>query len=293
MRLHRTTARLTISLVLAGMAAASAYAQEQPASARGASVTAKQLLFPVVGKTHYIDDFGAPRGQGGHEGTDIMGDWRAPLVAVEAGRIKLWTSSARAGCMLYLHGVSGTTYLYIHLNNDLTPRKDNRGGCKPGVAFAPGLTDGQKVAAGQLLGFIGDSGDAAGLHPHVHFEVHPGDGGAVSPFPYLQKAAHPLFPISPSLTRLKAPVPITLDGVVKEVRTLASGEQRLVLAAETVLVPGERRLPVKRLVSLGYLGADLQPPGSKVRVVTQPVELNTASQLAKPGVLSVDRVLPR
>lgn len=255
-------------------------------------MAAKQLLFPVVGKTHYIDDFGAPRGQGGHEGTDIMGDWRAPLVAVEAGRVKLWTRSARAGCMLYLYGASGTTYLYIHLNNDLTPRRDNRGGCKPGVAFAPGLTDGQKVDAGQLLGFIGDSGDAAGLHPHVHFEVHPGDGEAVSPSPHLQKAAHALFPITPSLARLKAPVPITLDGIVKDVRMLGSGEQRLVLAAETVSLPGEKRLPVKRLVSLTYLGADVQALESKVRIVTLPVELNTASQLAKPGVLSVDRVLP-
>ena len=293
MRLHRTTARLTISLVLAGTAAASAYAHEQPASGRGATVAARQLLFPVVGKTHYIDDFGAPRGQGGHEGTDIMGDWRAPLVAVEAGRIKLWTSSARAGCMLYLYGVSGTTYLYIHLNNDLTPRKDNRGGCRPGVAFAPGLTDGQKVEAGQLLGFAGDSGDASGLHPHVHFELHPDGREAVSPYPTLRKAVRPLFALPPAAVRVALAVPLTLTGRVKSISTLATGEQRLILDVETVSLPGERARSADRLVSLSLSGDEDVLAGQSARVVTEPVELNASSQLARPGTLVVARVVLR
>ena len=50
--------------------------------------------------------------------------------------------------MLYLYGKSGTTYMYIHLNNDLTNRNDNRGKCVAGTAYAPGLKDGQTVAAG-------------------------------------------------------------------------------------------------------------------------------------------------
>lgn len=293
MRLNRTTVRLIISLVLAGTAAASAYAREQPASGRGATVAARQLLFPVVGKTHYIDDFGAPRGQGGHEGTDIMGDWRAPLVAVEPGRVKIWTSSARAGCMLYLYGKSGTTYLYVHMNNDLTPRKDNRGGCKPGVAYAPGLLDGANVAAGQLLGFIGDSGDATGLHPHVHFELRPDGGEPVSPVAYLRKAAQPLFAIPPGLAKIQAPIPIVLDGTVNALRTLETGEQRLVLEVEAVTLPGDPRRSVKRLVSLGFSGIALPVVGSKVRVTTESVELNAASQLAKPGVLVVDQLRTR
>ena len=60
--------------------------------------------------------------------------WRAPVVAVEAGRVKYWESSL-GGCMLYHYGASGTTYMYIHLNNDLTARNDNRGGCKKDVAL--------------------------------------------------------------------------------------------------------------------------------------------------------------
>ena len=64
--------------------------------------------------------------------------------------------------MLYLNGTSGTTYLYIHLNNDLGMTNDNQGGCKPGVSFAPGLKSGMRVAAGEPIGFVGDSGDANG-----------------------------------------------------------------------------------------------------------------------------------
>ena len=141
-----------------------------------------KLVFPIVGNASYEDDFGDPRGQGSHEGNDMMAPWKSSVVAVEAGRIKIWTSSSRAGCMLYLYGKSGTTYLYIHLNNDLTKNNDNDGGCKQGVSYAPGLEDGAQVRAGELIGYVGDSGDADGIDHHLHFELHPGDGGAVSPF---------------------------------------------------------------------------------------------------------------
>ena len=59
--------------------------------------------------------------------------WRTPAIAAEAGKVKWWTTSARAGCMLYLYGKSGTTYLYIHLNNDLTEASEDKGGCKLGT----------------------------------------------------------------------------------------------------------------------------------------------------------------
>src|SRR3954469_20092863 len=173
MTAHRLTARsILLTIAAAAVLAVPAVAGT---TARGA---VPQLFFPVVGQVEYSDDFGDPRGQGAHEGNDILADRKAPVVAVEAGKLVFWTHSANAGCMLYLYGKSGTTYLYIHLNNDVTMRNDNRGQCVAGMSYAPGLVDGQEVQAGDLIGFVGDSGDANGIHPHLHFEVHPGGGKA-------------------------------------------------------------------------------------------------------------------
>jgi hypothetical protein len=167
-------------------------------AAAGASTksTVPAILFPVVGPVVYHDDFGEPRGGLKHQGNDLLGTKRTPVVAVESGKIEYWTSSASAGCMLYLYGASGTMYEYIHLNNDLTANNDNRGTCVQGVAYA--VPDGAKVEVGQAVGYLGDSGDANGIHPHLHFEVHPNGGKAVDPFPYLKKAPHPLVAAPPA-----------------------------------------------------------------------------------------------
>jgi Peptidase family M23 len=179
---HRTTA-LTLFVLLAAWACAGT-----------ASAAVPRLIFPVVAKTTYYDDFGAPRPSGGHQGNDLMAEKRSHVVAVEAGRVVKWTTSRNAGCMLYLHGRSGTTYMYIHLNNDRTLKNDNRGGCRNGIAYAPGLTSNQQVQAGQLIAFVGDSGDANGIASHLHFEVHPNDGRAVSPYRHLRRAYKHLYP---------------------------------------------------------------------------------------------------
>src|SRR3954469_12861841 len=176
---------ISLALVLAPAAGANA------ANPKKAGVPT--LIFPVAGATTYIDDFGQARAGGAHQGNDLMATKKTPVVAVEAGKIKFWTTSANAGCMLYLYGASGTTYFYIHLNNDLTMKNDNRGKCVPGVSYARGLKDGAKVSAGQMIGYVGDSGDANGIASHLHFEVHPGGGAAVSPYSYLQSAQKLLF----------------------------------------------------------------------------------------------------
>jgi hypothetical protein len=156
-----------------------------------------RIVFPIVGPAQWTDDFGDPRPQGSHEGNDILSDWKASVVAVEPGKIRLWNrdGGGAAGCMLYLYGKSGATYLYIHLNSDLAAKNDGKGGCKPGVSFAPGLEDGQRVRAGELIGYVGSSGDA-GPTNHLHFEYHPGDGAAVSPFRLLKRAERALYVLS-------------------------------------------------------------------------------------------------
>jgi hypothetical protein len=180
---HRTTARGTLVLALALLTLAGGASAAVP----------KQILFPVLATTTYGDDFGDPRPGGPHQGIDIMAPKRSLALAAEAGKVEFWTHSASAGCMLYLHGASGTDYDYIHLNNDLTAKNDNRGKCVAGTAYAKGLKNGAKVVAGQPVGYVGDSGDANGLHAHLHFELHPGRGKAVDPYPWLQRANHLLF----------------------------------------------------------------------------------------------------
>jgi len=189
---HRTTPLLLLLIAAAVTAAfaAAAGAHNNPAPQQATSPPPARLVFPVVGPTRFSDDFGAARGRGGHQGNDVLAVRGAPVVAVEAGNVELWTRSPGAGCMLYLYGRSGTTYLYVHLNNDLTRGNDNRGSCVDGVAYAPALRDGQHVRAGELLGYVGDSGDANGLHPHLHFELHPGGRAAISPYRWLRDARH-------------------------------------------------------------------------------------------------------
>jgi len=203
MRRHRTTARGVFLLFAALLGLAGA------ASAAPRKGVVPTLIFPVAAPTTYSDDFGQPRAGGAHQGNDILATKKSPAVAVESGKVEFWTTSATAGCMLYLHGDSGTTYLYIHLNNDLTARNDNRGKCVAGTAYAKGLKNGAHVQAGQLIGYVGDSGDADGLHAHLHFEVHPNGGGAVDPYPYLQAAQHLLFYAKPG-----APFALALTGTV-------------------------------------------------------------------------------
>jgi Peptidase family M23 len=202
MRRHRTTARGGLLLLFLLGAAGSALA----ANPKGSVPT---LIFPVAGAVSYIDDFGQARPGGAHQGNDLMAVKKTPVVAVEPGKVKFWTTSAAAGCMLYLYGDSGTTYMYIHLNNDLTMRNDNRGKCVAGVSYARGLKDGAKVQAGQMIGYVGDSGDANGIASHLHFEVHPNNGAAVSPYPYLQSAQRLLF-----FAKLGTPFTLALTGTV-------------------------------------------------------------------------------
>src|SRR3712207_422742 len=118
--------------------------------------------------------------------------------------------------MLYLEGASGTTYLYIHLNNDLTKANDNRGKCVPGVAYASGLVSGAQVAAGQPIAYVGDSGDANGITAHLHFEVRPG-GAATNPYPHLRRAKKLLFAVAagkPFTAALRGTVVDAYDGIL-------------------------------------------------------------------------------
>ena len=292
MRRHRTIARATlVALLLAGLAAA-AFSAPASGSQDGA---VPRLVFPLVAKTDLWDNYGDLRGNGRHAGIDMENPWRAPVVAVEDGRIKYWDSGL-GGCMLYHYGASGTTYLYIHLNNDLTPRNDNKGGCVKDVAFA--VPDGAKVTAGQQIAWNGDSGDASG-NPHLHFEVHPNDGGDVSPFMHLKRATKPLF-----TARKGAVFSLGLRGTL-----LAAGAGAATLQVDRVRqYPGGRWLEIdtRELELTVPLGADIAPSlvqlgGSTLRSLKKPVSVSAFTLkanatpeaiLGAPGELVLGRVAP-
>jgi Peptidase family M23 len=254
MRRHRTTARGVLFLFAAfGLLVGTAAARP---------TASKPIIFPVFGAAHFSDDFGDPRAGGRHQGIDILASRKALALAAEPGKVKFWTTSAAAGCMLYLYGASGTTYYYIHLNNDLTRRNDNRGKCTPGTAYAPSLRDGAKVAAGQPVGFVGDSGDANGIHPHLHFEVHPGGKGAVDPFSYLKAAQHLLF-AAPAGT----PFTLELKGTVVK----APGVSLQVKVAEVHAWPmGQHQTRLRRTLLLNVPDTAVVQAvrGSRTRMTT-------------------------
>jgi hypothetical protein len=284
---HRTTARGVLLLFLLLGLAGSASAAGTP---KGEVPT---LIFPVAGAASYIDDFGQPRAGGSHQGNDMMAAKKTPVVAAESGKIKFWTTSASAGCMLYLYGDSGTMYEYIHLNNDLTMKNDNRGKCVAGTAYAKGLKDGAKVTAGQMIGYVGDSGDANGIASHLHFEVHPGGGAAVSPYSYLQKAQHLLFWAktgTPFTLALTGTVVSATDTELKlQLKTLQAFPMTPKLAkltqTITLNVPATAIVQQKPPVTPGArLLAAYE--GEPVTVWTQPALATTKSMLGLDGALN-------
>ena len=302
----RTTARAFLLFALFGLLAGTAAAKpadpfvrlpSKPAKPR---ILGKQIVFPILGRTQLTNSFGDPRGQGAHEGEDIMAPRKAPALAAEAGRVKFHTGSGRAGCMLYLYGDSGTKYMYIHLNNDLTMTNDNRGTCVQGVAFARGLKDGQRVLAGQPVGFVGDSGDADGISPHLHFEMHPGGGAAVAPYPHLRVAKRLLFYAAPgtifTLAMTGKVVAIGNGQLRVNVGTLRGSPMGITLRnlgrGLTINVPVgaliERSRQDGTAVPVGLANAK---PGETVSLWTEMALATAEAQAGKAGALIAERIL--
>jgi hypothetical protein len=289
---HRTTARGLLVLLLAGVFAGTAHAASVPA------VTA----FPVVGNVNYIDDFGAPRPGGTHMGNDIMSIRHQPAVAFEGGTVEKWAHPNQAvpSCMLVLHGGSGMEYWYIHLNNDLGSTNDNDAGCSK--AYAPGLRNGQHVRRGQLVGFVGDSGDANGIQPHLHFEIHRPSGTAIDPYTYLNKAKRLLYP------RPASTDPISLAFrkatiVNKGTDTLTVRTKRIRVSTWKAAYARSRQVVIsvaptatfERVTSTGRSALTLSAlrTGMVVWIGTAQFTPSWTTQRAPAGVLSLERLTLR
>jgi murein DD-endopeptidase MepM/ murein hydrolase activator NlpD len=148
----------------------------------GGNVVIHGFVFPVASPHTFSEDFGDIRLPGTpqqhfHQGCDVLAAEGTELYAAERGAVTQMSSDGLGGTGLWLKGESGTYYYYAHLS-----------------AYVDGLAVGQVVEAGQLVGYVGQTGDATG--PHLHFEVHPGGGPAIDPYPLLL-ASDPQQPARP------------------------------------------------------------------------------------------------
>jgi hypothetical protein len=284
--------RLTLLITVLAVLGAAAGAFAAPAG------KVPRLVFPVIGDAQLTNSFGDARGSRSHEGEDIMTSRRSTAVAVEAGTVKWWTTSARAGCMLYLYGESGTTYLYIHLNNDLTKENDNRGSCVEGVAYWPGVESGDRVEAGEPIAYNGDSGDANAAGPHLHFEVHPNGGAAVAPYPYLVKADRLLFSaalgskFSLGITGTVTATGGTSISVAADKLTFWPGSMKLGKVAKplVVTIPPSALLERRTQIVGGAGDVDAIAKGTRVTVFTETAAVTADARRGAPGALVASRV---
>ena len=141
----------------------------------------RDLLVPVQGmaRTKLTDTFDDARGQGRvHNAIDIMADRNTPVLAIESGRIvKLFTSNL-GGLTIYQFDPAETyCYYYAHLDH-----------------YAPGLKEGDQVTRGQVIAYVGSTGDASPDAPHLHFEIsrlHADkkwwQGDPINPYPVLRQ----------------------------------------------------------------------------------------------------------
>ncbi len=134
-------------------------------------------VFPVFGAAAFGDTFGAFRGDVAgkwHHGEDLVAPRGTPLLAVADGNLFSIGWNDIGGWRLWLRDDGGNEFYYAHLD-----------------AYSPLAVAGRRVKAGDVLGFVGTSGDAEGGPPHLHFEIHPaellslGYDGAVAPYPFL------------------------------------------------------------------------------------------------------------
>jgi murein DD-endopeptidase MepM/ murein hydrolase activator NlpD len=141
-------------------------------AAGAARISVRGFAFPVIGAVAFADTWGAPRSGGRrHQGTDLMAPCGAPSVAVADGTISGLGSHGRGGIMLWLTARNGDVFFYAHMRG-----------------YAPGVRVGKPVRAGEVISYVGNTGNARGGPCHIHFEWHPRGGAPVNPYRILRSA---------------------------------------------------------------------------------------------------------
>lgn len=239
-------------------------------SSAAPALAAPDWIFPVVGQDGvdfgYYDTFGAPRSGGrSHHGVDIgtYGVKGVPVVAAADGVVRSvnWSHdpddlNPERCCTIAIEHDGGWETWYIHLNND-TPGTDDG----LGWGIAEGILPGVEVRAGQLIGYVGDSGNAEGAYPHLHWEVHSPEG-VVNPTPHADAAQ-----------RIPAPIPNIWNGAFWDDEGSVHEANIDIIAAEGItfgcnppantrycptrdITRGEIAAFIRRVLGLSYVDSD-------------------------------------
>jgi hypothetical protein len=205
------------------------------------------MAFPVVGTVHYSDSFLACRDgcTRRHFGQDLMGYKLERLIATFNGTVTYLQreTSPGQGNYLSIRSLDGLwTVNYLHINNDTPGTDDARGTAKD--AFLPGLHVGSPVVKGQLVGWMGDSGNAESTGPHLHFELRSGDAWSGTVY-------NPLYSIN-AAPRYSSAVVAMPHQPGELLRWSATGPVYLLMA------DGSRRLvPPSMMAVYGWTAADV------------------------------------
>lgn len=147
----------------------------------------RSIIFPVLGGGQYSNDYLGSRDNGYHHATDIFANKHTPLVSAVDGTVTFVAYPQPSyGFMVRIVDADGYTYNYIHMNNDNPGTDDGMGDGRN--AYAADIKRGAKVSKGQLIGWLGDSGNAETTAPHLHFEIYRPDNTPVNPYEVLNEA---------------------------------------------------------------------------------------------------------
>ena len=154
-----------------------------PAMAADAEI--RKIAFPTERDVTFEDSFGDARTGHSHEGIDLMGKKMMPLYAAVDGVVaEVVIPEASWGYAIVLRDADGYTYHYLHVNDDMPGTDDGNGGTEH--AYAPGIEPRVSVTKGQLIGWMGDSGNAENAGAHLHFEIRTPGGTAINPYASLR-----------------------------------------------------------------------------------------------------------
>ena len=172
MRYRRAIAAAAVALTIFALARAAGTTREP--------LDEKHLLFPVKGfdRAKLRDNFAEMRGKHKHEALDIMAPRGTPVIAVDDGRVaKLFRSVAGGTTIYQFDPEERYVYYYAHLDR-----------------YAPGLAEGAAVGRGDVIGYVGSTGNAPAHAPHLHFTIFRLDadrkwwkGEAVNPYPFFTR----------------------------------------------------------------------------------------------------------